>query len=69
MKRIVMNGRELRTIRRRLKLTQVELAELVGVASNTVARWERGEMTMRKRAARLIQNIYAAKKKRGKGTR
>ena len=69
MKRIVMNGKELRTIRRRLKLTQVELAELIGFTANTVARWERGEMTMRKRAERLIQNIYAAKKKRGKGTR
>ena len=69
MKRIVMNGKELRTIRRRLKLTQVEFAELVGVTSNTVARWERGEMTMRKRAERLIQNISTAAKKRGKGTR
>ena len=69
MKRIVMNGKELRTIRRRLKLTQVEFAELVGVTSNTVARWERGEMTMRKRAEKLIQNIATAAKKRGKGTR
>ena len=64
-----MNGKELRTIRRRLKVTQVEFAELVGVTSNTVARWERGEMTMRKRAARLIQNLSTAAKKRGKGTR
>ena len=69
MKRIVMNGKEIRIIRRRLKLTQVELAELIGVTSNTVARWERGEMTMRKRAERLIQNISTAAKKRGKGTR
>ena len=64
-----MNGKELRTIRRRLKLTQVEFAERVGVTSNTVARWERGEMTMRKRAERLIQNISTAAKKRRKGTR
>jgi transcriptional regulator with XRE-family HTH domain len=69
MKRIVMVGKELRAIRARLRLTQVELAELVGVASNTVARWERDEMAMRERRARLIQGIYAAKKKRGKGTR
>lgn len=66
MKRIVMVGKELRAIRARLRLTQVELAELVGVASNTVARWERGEMAMRERRARLIQGIYAAKKKRAK---
>ena len=69
MKRIVMVGKELRAIRARLRLTQVEIAELVGVASNTVARWERGEMTMRERRARLIQSIYAAKKKRGKRAR
>jgi len=69
MKRIVMVGKELRAIRARLRLTQVELAELVGVASNTVARWERDEMAMRERKARLILEIYAAKKKRAKRTR
>lgn len=69
MKRIVMVGKELRAIRARLRLTQVELAELVGVASNTIARWERDEMAMRERKARLILEIYAAKKKRAKRTR
>ena len=69
MKRIVMVGKELRAIRARLRLTQVELAELVGVASNTVARWERGEMAMRERRARLIQGIYATEKKHGKEKR
>jgi len=69
MKRIVMVGKELRAIRARLRLTQVELAELVGVASNTVARWERDEMAMRERRAGLIQGIYATEKKRGKGKR
>jgi transcriptional regulator with XRE-family HTH domain len=29
--------------RRRLKLTQKELGELLGVTPNTIARWERGE--------------------------
>ncbi|MDP2601785.1 MAG: helix-turn-helix domain-containing protein [Deltaproteobacteria bacterium] len=69
MKRIVMVGKELRAIRARLRLTQVELAELVGVASNTVARWERDEMAMRERKARLIQGIYATGTKRGKEKR
>ena len=69
MKRIVMVGKELRAIRAQLRLTQVELAELVGVASNTVARWERDEMAMRERKARLIQGIYATGKKRGKEKR
>ena len=69
MKRIVMNGKELRTIRRGVKLTQAEFAELVGVSANTVARWERDEMTMRERKARLIQSVDAAEKKRKKRTR
>ena len=39
-----MNGREIRALRTRLGLTQKTLAETVGVSSNTVARWERGEL-------------------------
>ena len=64
-----MQGKELRAIRHRLKLTQTQFAELVGVTPNTVARWERGEMTMREPAARLIQRITAGEKKGGKGKR
>jgi DNA-binding transcriptional regulator YiaG len=64
-----MEGAQLRAIRHRLKLTQVQFAERVGVTSNTVARWERGEMAIREPTVRLIQSIYAAGKKRGKGTR
>ena len=37
---------QLRAARERLGLTQVELAEKLGVAGNTVARWERGEIPM-----------------------
>ena len=34
----------LRQIRRELRLTQKALAEALGVRSNTVARWERGDL-------------------------
>jgi transcriptional regulator with XRE-family HTH domain len=34
----------IRDARRALGLTQVELARALGVAPNTVARWERGEV-------------------------
>jgi transcriptional regulator with XRE-family HTH domain len=64
-----MQGEELKNIRKRLKLTQGQLAELVGGTPNTVARWERGEMEMREPTARLIQSIHVAKKKRRKGRR
>ena len=36
--------KRLRQIRRELRLTQKALAEALGVRSNTVARWERGDL-------------------------
>jgi transcriptional regulator with XRE-family HTH domain len=50
-----MKGKTLRTIRKRLVLTQVELAKQLGVTSNTLARWERDELPIREPMARLIQ--------------
>jgi transcriptional regulator with XRE-family HTH domain len=49
-----MSGDDVRKVRRRLHLTQAELAERLGVTSNTVARWERGEVRITEPAARLI---------------
>ena len=40
-------GPQLRALRRRLGLSQAQFAALIGVASNTVARWERSELGMR----------------------
>jgi transcriptional regulator with XRE-family HTH domain len=54
-----MTGSELRRIRKRMKLTQVELAERLGVTGNTVARQERGEVRITEPVARLIR--YVAK--------
>jgi DNA-binding transcriptional regulator YiaG len=65
--RIVMTGRELRTIREKLSLTQAALADAIGVTSNTVARWERGEMTISEPAARLIEKIAEERKPARRG--
>lgn len=50
-----MTGEELRRIRKRLGLTQVALAERLGVAPNSVARWERDEVPIREVVARLVR--------------
>lgn len=50
-----MSGAELHELRRAAGLTQCELAARVGVAGNTVARWERGERGIPEPAARLVR--------------
>ena len=50
-----MTGQQMRTIRKGLGLTQQGLALLVGVAPNSIARQERGEMGIRESLARLIR--------------
>lgn len=54
-----MSGEELLKIRKKLKWTQAQLAESVGVTWNSVARWERGELGISEPAARLIRRILA----------
>ena len=56
-----MKGQELRRIRRKLKLTQKQLAESVGVTENTVARWERDEVRITEPSVKLVK-ILAVKK-------
>ncbi len=59
-----MNGKELRRIRKQLELTQVQLAEELGINPNSVARQERGEIGISEPVARLVKMI--AKQKGGK---
>ena len=48
----------LRTDREILGWTQKHLAEQIGVAPNTVARWERGELPISKLAQVAIQGVF-----------
>lgn len=57
-----MTGKELKRIRTRLRLTQTELAEKIGVHWNSVARWERDEVPIRESMALLIRTIAASHK-------
>lgn len=40
-----MTGSDIRAYRKQLKFTQARLGEHLGVAGNTIARWERGTLT------------------------
>ena len=42
-----MTGDEIRNVRNQLGLTQAELAALLEVPVNTLARWERSEVVIR----------------------
>jgi transcriptional regulator with XRE-family HTH domain len=59
-----MTGVNIRALREKMGWTQMALAEAIGVTSNTVARWERGEMMISEPAARLLKKIAAEQKTR-----
>ncbi len=52
-----MSGAEIRRIRMSLRLTQREFAEKIGVHANTVARWERGELGIRRSIQQLLRFV------------
>lgn len=52
-----MTADELRRIRKRIGMTQAELAAALGVWQVTVARWEAGMRSISEPTARLIERI------------
>ena len=54
-----MTGEQMRRIRKRLGLTQREFAQEMGWHPNSVAKAERGEMTITPMAARLAKFLLA----------
>ncbi len=63
---IAVRGVEVRRIRKLMGLTQAQLAEQLGVAENSVARWEREEMGIRPMAERLLRLLAASRKPKGR---
>jgi DNA-binding XRE family transcriptional regulator len=59
---VIMNGKELRGIRSLLRWTQGTMALHVGLSTNTIARQERGEVTIGEPEARLIYLLYEQNK-------
>jgi HTH-type transcriptional regulator/antitoxin MqsA len=64
-----MTPQELRRIRKKLGFTQRQLAELAGVAPNSIARQERGEIGIREPLARLIRILANQKILKSKSTK
>lgn len=51
----------IRQLRDQAGWTQVELAERLGVTANTVARWERGEVSPDNRSRRLLELVFGVR--------
>jgi transcriptional regulator with XRE-family HTH domain len=69
-----VNGTTLKTKREVLGFTQVQLAEILGVQPNTVARWENGVLTVPKVVVLAMETVErsfpkTAKTKRGEKRR
>ncbi len=52
-----MGGRELKEKREKLKLTQTELADILGVKMNTVYRWESGILSVPKSIELAMETV------------
>jgi len=55
----VMTKHEVLRLRRRMKLTQAQLAEEMGVHAMTVSKWERGTIAIPKVPAKLLRLLAA----------
>jgi putative transcriptional regulator len=53
-----INGKEIRFLRKQMKLSQEELGDLMGVSSQSVARWEKGEVDIPGPAELSVRGLY-----------
>jgi DNA-binding transcriptional regulator YiaG len=60
------SAKRIKAIRLALKISQSNLGRHLGVASNTVARWERGELLPPKVAELAAEHLLAKLKRRGR---
>jgi DNA-binding transcriptional regulator YiaG len=61
---MAMSPAELKEIRAQMRLTQVALAEVLGVTWSTVARWETGQRRMPEVAVRLLACLGRERQRR-----
>jgi DNA-binding transcriptional regulator YiaG len=53
-----LSGKELRFLRKQMNLTQADLGKFIGLSSQQVARWEKGESDISGPADRLVRGLY-----------
>jgi len=53
-----LDKHDIKDLRTRAKMTQQELADHLGVAKDTVSRWERGEQRASQLAQRQLQRLH-----------
>jgi len=58
-----MKGTELRRIRERLKMSQSQLADAIGLQRNSIARMERDERPIRKHTELSVKYLLLVRKK------
>lgn len=57
-KKSLLNGREIRFLRKNMGLTAIRLAELMAVDNATVSRWENGHQPISETNDRLLRSLY-----------
>lgn len=53
-----LDRHDIKDLRKRLKMSQQELADKLGVAKDTVSRWERGEQRASHMAQHQLQRLH-----------
>lgn len=61
-----MTPKALRDLRHRLGLSQSDFAAKLGVASDTISRWERGVLGLRQTSQLLIEKVAAEEARRAR---
>ena len=61
--RDTMTGEELRQARNKLRMTQVEIAEAIGMQKNSIARMERGERPVLKHTELAVRYLILTMRK------
>jgi len=58
-KKALLNGQEIRFLRKNMGLTATKLSKIIGVDNATVSRWENGNQTITKPHDRLVKLVYS----------